>query len=469
MRRKNVKLILAFGLVFLLLFQAILFAQAPDEKEKRIEEKKRKELERERKAEIAEKVYFDYGAWIQTGFYAWDDPITDRSMRIYDLRTWSDFIYNNDHRIYIRLQTRYDDYSSSDSYGTRDYKYYSPRLDQGFYEVLLSNCINDIFDTKFPGSLKLRAGRQFLYVGQGLTYNQVNDGVKVSGDVKDISFKTFWSKTVHSQDNIDQSVFVSSYTERYFWGAQVTLDTVFDKHQPYFYFVSQKDQTGERPDNPNQEYDYDSQYFGIGSTGKFPFIDKLRYNFEFVYETGRSCAIGSSSIKEKIRAHAVLAGLEYYAGGDWDARFTADYMYGSGDKDRASPTNTSNMIGTDDEGFVYFGFIPTGYSLAPILSNLHIFRVGAAITPIKEKEYFESLKFRADVYYYTKDKRGGGIFDYTTNYSSNKIGWEVDFSVNWKIFSDLSFSLEYGMFFPGEAYADKAKRDYFSFSLTLSF
>ena len=54
----------------------------------------------------------------------------------------------------------------------------------------------------------------------------------------------------------------------------------------------QRDRNGESPDDPNQEYDYDSEYVGLGADGEFLFgppecavgIPNLRYFTEFIIQ-----------------------------------------------------------------------------------------------------------------------------------------------------------------------------------------
>jgi hypothetical protein len=148
------------------------------------------------------------------------------------------------------------------------------------------------------------------------------------------------------------------------------------------------------------------------------------------------------------------------------------YAYGSGDKDRVSVTDTlfGNLAGRD-RNFLYFGYIPTGYALNAQLSNLYFFKTGLSLKPLEKYLLFKNCRLSVDYYLYYKDKAGAGIYDLQATVDNRNVGSEVDLTLSWPIFSDLSFNLQYGHFIPGEAYPNSTRdsEDYLSLSSTITF
>ena len=91
--------------------------------------------------------------------------------------------------------------------------------------------------------------------------------------------------------------------------------------------------------------------------------------------------------------------------------------------------------------------------------------------PLGRFRQLKNLTFTVDYFRYFKDKSGGGISDSEATAGSHDIGSEIDLTVSWKILSDLSWSLSYGHFMPGNAFLDSTNDadDYFSNSLTFTF
>ena len=72
---------------------------------------------------------------------------------------------------------------------------------------------------------------------------------------------------------------------------------------------------------------------------------------------------------------------------------------------------------------------------------------------------------------YYKDKASGGIYDLEATQYNRDVGEEVDVQLSWQIFSDLKFTVQYGYFWPGDAYPDSSNdnQEYFSASTTITF
>src|SRR5262249_28792152 len=141
------------------------------------------------------------------------------------------------------------------------------------------------------------------------------------------------------------------------------------------------------------------------------------------------------------------------------------------DSDRGSVTEQAagNQAGTDDNGFLSFGFVPTGYSLFPRVSNIHILRVGGTIRPLESVEMFHKMQLGVFGYLYRKAQSESPISDSRAFLQSADVGKEVDVTLRWRIYSDLGFSVNYGCFFPGDAYQETKARNFLNVGLTYSF
>jgi hypothetical protein len=196
----------------------------------------------------------------------------------------------------------------------------------------------------------------------------------------------------------------------------------------------------------------------------------LGYSVEGIYQFGSSVAAGSTS-EEDISAFALLATLEWRSEADLPLYFSLDYMYGSGDADRNSVTDAAlgNAPGTDDEGFLAFGFVQTGFALFPRVSNLHIVRLGGSVRPLAEEDLFRAFEVGAYLYGYRKDEKSAPISDPRATEDDADIGLELDLFLRWRIASDVGLSVNFGSFMPGDAYLDDDTRNFFSAGLTYSF
>ena len=80
-----------------------------------------------------------------------------------------------------------------------------------------------------------------------------------------------------------------------------------------------------------------------------------------------------------------------------------------------------------------------------------------------------NLEVGAFYYYYRKVESAQPISDPRSFNDNADIGQEVDFTLRWRITSDLGISVNYGLFLPGQAYDEQSNRNFFSAGLTYSF
>jgi hypothetical protein len=470
--RQRTRVILKFvnfiATVILLLGQVRAFGV---EMERRIEEEKRSALQETELGVLKTKsrLVFDYGFWLNYRYDDYHDDDNDKETR--DLLTYSNSLdsrfwvklvlkppldteYKNEHSVYVRIKDLRIQRKPDDTGGGTDHD--GPHLDYGYLTL----------DFR-PWWFEL--GRQYFSVGRGISYSDVHDGAQLFYIFSRSKLKAFFTHTLPHEDNVDLSVpGYDKGSDRYFYGLEYTYVGIPDQRL-FSYYVIQRDYSNEMPIDGAHDYTYDSEYGGLGAQGKIAV--NTNYWLEAIRQTGTS-RIYNTLQKQDVDAWAADLGISY----DWQAythpNFSAEYAFGSGDSDRSSVTNTQNGNSDgDDENFLYFGYISTGYALAPRLSNLQFYRLGASFTPFERNKILKNCKIGIDYYRYYKFASSGGVYDLDATQANNDIGSEVDVTVNWQIFSDLSCTLQYGHFEPGDAFPDSTNdsEEYFSLNMSLTF
>jgi len=451
-------------IILCLLGTTSAFAQTIQQ-ERRIEEEKRLSLDHVEKEFQThwQRWVFEGGGWHNyryTDFHDDDNDANakdsiDDSLDI-DVRLWFKATlkppegadYDNEHVFYVRLKHAYTElYGSSDF---NNYDHDGPHVDYA-YGIL-------DFDPFW-----VEVGRKYFSIGRGIAYSNVNDGIQLNYKVPGWNVGVFASHTLPHEDNIDTSVpGFDKRSDRYFYGVGVGYGGI-KGHTVYGYSLIQRDFSDEDPIDSDQQYTYDSEYYGLGATGEFVF--NSTYWAEVIRQKGEGFMFGPNT-QADVDAWAVDLGLERSFEKFLPSVFSLEYAYGSGDGDRTDVTDTEfgNSSG-DDDNFLYFGYIPTGLALAPRLSNLHMYRVGLEVRP------FDRVSVQLNYFRFLKDKKTGGIFDLDATESSLDVGHEFDVEVSVQILSDLDMTVEYGHFMPGDAYPTTTNNneDYLSVSMTHTF
>jgi len=442
------------------------------QQQREIENRVREEFNRELPAD--QRFDLDYGGWYSFYLFLWDDGMnSSRTYRQHDLRLWSSLSLDEGaHQFYGRLKMQWQDFNHGDSFDGNEDDFVGPNLDRGFYQFDLRQALKAYCGKRIDGNLKFKIGRDFIDFGTGFALSQPLDQILLTGEIADWEVQGLAATSIRSSDDIDTSRPNAGDSERNFWGAQIKYRGI-EKHEPFAYFLYNEDQHREAWYSLLNNFDYDSWYVGLGSLGEL--VRNLRYHTEWVIEGGRSCIFRRSFLEENrraaIEAWAVDFGLTYLA--QWPTRptFSAEYMFASGDPDRVgSPTNVigGNLKG-DDNSFSGFGWRDTGLAFAPRLSNIHIWRAGAAFLPLEMLEGFEKFELGTDWFLYAKNRSNGAISDSLADDPSGYLGWEMDYHVNWRLTSDLSWTARFGSFFPGEAFTDRTCRTFFLTGVTYSF
>ncbi len=434
------------------------------EQQKFLEEERRREMDERARAneDLKQPFLWDAGGWLHLEFVNLEDPPdkSERTLRHLDLRLWAEARIEQRYTLYLRLQTDYQDFNSGDQFeGDDDNDLRLATVDQAYAEADWSSEGEEFI---------VRGGREFLVLGRGLLFNQVAYGLQASYSSGRFGARAFGAHSIIHEDDIDTSRPGNDDSRRAFGALELNY-MVSAWHRAYAMGLVERDLNDEDPEIAPQDWDYHANYVGLGARGAV--VGNLGYAVEGIHQFGTSIAAGTTE-EEDLSAFAFLATLDYRFGGEMSPYLSLDYMFGSGDPDRNSVTDAAlgNQPGTDDEGFLAFGFVQTGFSLFPRVSNLHLVRFGGSIRPLASVELLRQLDVGSYVYGYRKDEETAPISDPGAFLDDSDVGTEIDLFLRWRAASDVGVSVNYGHFMPGDAYGDDDDaRDFFSAGITYSF
>ena len=418
---------------------------------------------------------FDAGGWFNFAFFKYNDAQSGkwRTLREYDLRGWASMSLGGVHRAYVRGLTRWDDWNS----GTNpagdgdDNDDDDQRLERAWYQFDLGQLIQNQTGQRPPVRFRAKVGREYAEIGSALVLAMPMDLVQVNLDADNWSFMGLLGKTITHTPNIDSSPAIQDHQDRCLWGVQATYRGL-EQHQPFAYFLNNQDNT--KPwgrHDPDQAFEYSSRYVGAGSTGSLILPD-LRYVTEVVGEWGKTYSDGVAAGRDNIEAMALDVLLEYLFRCRTHPKVSVEYLFGSGDADRqstATGTVGGNRPGTEDHAFNAFGFRDTGIAFSPRASNLHIYSAGASFFPLEHIRLLKKMEVGTKAFWYNKARADGAISDTTATNDARWVGWEWDVYCNWRITSDLTWTVRYGAFRPGEAFENDDCRQFLYTAITYSF
>ncbi|MFC1670943.1 hypothetical protein ACFL20_11170 [Spirochaetota bacterium] len=413
-----------------------------------------------------------YGGWITPAFiqdYRDDSEYLNSSVTT--IRLWSKFYLWKHSFLHLRIKNTLIGYLSHEGYKLPDEVENQFDVDLAFLKM-------SFLDQK----LRFYVGRKFYILGSGLVYNGRGDGTELNFYSTYVDFKVFLAYTgflslssnktnpfrLSTNDDIRN---ISEDSERVFTGGIVNFNIM--NHNVYVLLVAQFDTGDEKPGIRSK---YDSQYSGIGAKGSFPF--NLTYNAEIVYESGFSYT--ETNQKKMISAVAGTFNLYYYLKHVFKKKtifhelnplIVAHYAFGTGDSDRTGYEDSRGNTAGLDQGFISFGTFMGGYGLRPVLGNIHIVRLGFALTPCYWTKiwYLQRMTFIFKYSAYIKDKKDG-----TINYGefpggSKFVGNGVDLTLRWKIMSDISIYINYGVFVPDSSHSGESPRHFAMEGISLHF
>lgn len=428
--------------------------------------------------DITERAQLDFGGFFTfTGLHLTDERDNSRRLLQYDTTLYATLNLDGAHTAFTRARFRYRDFSEGDSFDGRGDRWVEPFLDRYWYEFDLRRAAAAYRGRQLGWNFNVRAGRQFVDWGAGLTLSENLFAVRPSIEwAERLSLEGLAGVTPTDQSVIDFDASRDEFnrrTRRGFFGALLRYRAPRN-HEFYGYFLRMQDFNNDvRPRLPigmDVDFTYNANYLGVGSTG--PISRRTRYLAEFVYQFGQSMSdpLRGPQTRENISAFAARGQVEFLLRDRRNTRLDLETIFASGDSDRNISTDTvgGNRSGTNDNAFNSLGFANTGLAFAPSLSNIFVVRAGASTFPFPEVRPLERLQIGADLFLHNKLDSNAPIDEETNN--KMFLGFETDVYLNYRITSDLALNARYGAFFPGEGIAGpKHVRHFVLVSATISF
>ncbi|MBT6045986.1 MAG: alginate export family protein [Chloroflexi bacterium] len=470
-------------LVIVIALNNVLCAQERLEAQKVRQQKLDMEVQKvmDIRASKAQRLLWDWGGSDRYTFLTYDDidnaGVSDkrRTQRNNNTYLWSNLNLEDIHNFYVRLHLEHIDRNQGDEYRSHENRF-KWNLEEGFhqgtYTLSIDKALKKYLKYESPVQLDLTMGRFSSYIGKQIAYAKRSNGVELNGRSEWVDFKLFGFKNLIDEENIDYSVPGFRSSRRYFYGVEFKYKG-FKEHRPYVYALIQEDDSGENTEDTGQDYEYNSRYYGIGSRGLL--FKKITYEIEGILEDGKSfpeaATAGVAPDNVQIDAWAFDAAFSYQYKVITQPIFSAQYAFATGDPHRVTRvTNTigGNREGSTDRSFLGFGYTDTGLSLAARMANLRMAKFGFSFKPL-EPVGNSDVNMNVNYYLFGKDEKQGAISDTRADRPQRNIGKEFDVNITWKILSDLNASVNYGRFYPGNAYSDKDARDFVMASMTFVF
>lgn len=422
----------------------------------------------------------DYGGYLTTSYFSVDTSAGDnRALRQYDLNLYARVNLDGAHEFFVRNRLQYRDYNSGDETATDDDGLQN-YLEEAYYRFDLARYLAAYKGESTSNNFTLTAGRQFVEWATGLVLSQYLDGLKADLSVGPATATLLAGVTTYGTTDFDTArPNFDKSTYRGFFGGQLSYQ--IGQHRPFIYALVQRDFNEDREvdlTNGSAQFEYNSYYLGIGSTGNL--TDQLRYTTEFVYEGGRTFSgpvtdfndpnLTAFQTKEQIQAWAAQSSLEYLFADPYRSKASSTFIIASGESDRQGSSDTIGGVlpGERDHAFNALGLVSAGYAFAPQISNLAVLKLSASTFPFAPRRGVMSrLQLGGDLLFYGKTLDKAPIDETTT--TDRFLGTEVGTYLNWRILEDVTFQIRYGVFFPGDAIPSDETRQFLYTSLTYSF
>lgn len=316
--------------------------------------------------------------------------------------------------------------------------------------------LNEMFFN--PATLKI--GRQYLNYGRGLIISSVEgeynfDAVRLVLDFYPLTVDLVGAMLVDSQR-------FSPIDERYngrslllFANARYEMaDSLVKDIEGYFGWITQDADRAliSSPASPYLPHFGGASPWIVGLRADLNLTKTLQMWAEGAYEGGEQGFIDSSS--HKISGWLVNVGAQLsLADTQMSPVINASYTFASGD---------STFKNGDTQGYFHpwFDYSSTynGYMLKPVLSNIHIFNLGATVKPAKNcsvgVQGYYYLKADKDGVNFTNPNLDNGFGTVMPATDKSDIGWGIDLSVGYDYSKDVRMGLIYGVFLPGTAVRD---------------
>jgi len=429
-------------------------------------------LDDEEGQEFIQDLIYDYGGLFRYSFFNYDDGEDTHILRTTDLRLWGNLIYKDMHQVYVRVKGELLDYNAGTQYSYMEENNQNyPRLDIGYYQVDLAR----IFDLDVK-RLRLKAGRDYIRVGEGLALDRRGEGAYLEFREGDFNASVFIVRSIKSEDALDRSHPKFGHDRRLFSGFEVGYK-VSREMELFGHMVFNRNRNREFYPEYNggedQKFGHESTFRGIGVRGEIG--PSFTYFGEYVQEYGNRYSDATPKTSD-VDAFAYNTNVEYaFRSVTTQPKISAQYVYASGDQDAGNTLDTlgGNLAGSDYDSFTNYGFVNTGVVFFPRLANVRVFRVGGSFSPLYKDETYGDIEIGVNAFIYRRNERTGGISDrFATNPGDSHLGKEIDIFALFRPFSDLNVMIQYGIFKPDQDVfntAGNGKRHYFSIGTTVYF
>jgi hypothetical protein len=201
----------------------------------------------------------------------------------------------------------------------------------------------------------------------------------------------------------------------------------------------------------------DTHLWNFGLRGNVDDIAGTGLNFraDVEFQTGKIVNVKPGLHEPKFKGWAALAGLDYKFK-SIPLTLTAEYAIGSGNKDNSQDINAFiTALGQEQHyTFIYEYFAPSacnfGANARTGLCNTQYVKFGGSYDITKD--------INAELYgYWLRAQKAVAINGYSTK--DKDLGWEVDAVVTYKIDKGLTYFVEGGYFWPGDAYKLRGGKD----------
>lgn len=463
MKRKSlsVLLVMIFTIAFALAGTAVraqLFTPEPESDPDMVSAKSRKNM---RDSGV------QYGAWVMPYIIYQESPGNNMATSVNTFRAWfKTYLWDNSF-LYVRGKDTYTAVIKRGGSGVKNKNVLD--LDIGYISMATPR-----------RNLNFSVGRKYYLIGSGLVLNGRGDGAEFNIYSKYLNVKALgsWTGFLVKDDNpyglSDRDLATGS--RRVFGGGEIS--TEWFNQKLYVFGMAQFDFGKERFDRQKKRFaalkewtegysyyndrsHYDSQYYGVGLRGII--VSGLSYSGEAVMERGKSYLSGLTfsqyfpgyNVKSDILAYSGQFKLDYYIKTMFTPVLGAQYSFGSGDVNRDDyRTPKGNSLGKD-HGFIYFGTFVGGYALKPLLANMHVISGSVAVSPFSWSDviFVNAMTLTARYFYYMKHKGMAAInYGLDATKHEREIGHGLDASLRWRLFSDFTLSVTYGLFIPGKAF-----------------
>lgn len=380
------------------------------------------------------------------------------------------------HSAFFRATAAYRDYSPGDSFDGRGDRLAEPVPDRYWYEFDLRRAVQAGSQQDIVGNFNIRVGRQFVDWGSGLALSETLYAVKPTIEFdRTLRLEGLAGITPdHTADFDTSRQDFDEKTRRTYFGARLVYrdPSANEYYVSYLYSGDNYNRTRSRPPIvfSDAQFDHSSHFLSLGAN--LSLSDNLLLLGEGVVQLGSTFSdpLRGIQTRDSVAAGAGRLQATYLFRDQLRGRMEVEFLVGTGDDDRLSPTDTvgGNASGTTDHAFNSLGFANTGLAFSGGLSNLWSTRVGYSFEPFADLGATSALQLGIDGFLFNKVSTRAPIDEQTNN--QRFIGGEIDVYMNYRITSDLALSARYGVFFPGSAIEpSRRSRDFALFSVVLSF